>query len=1201
MPKTFSLDELFGVLISSNETPFPSGAGGVTAAITVEVSSPYYLIMLGTDGKFEPLPQPLRPGEIKPPADRPFVRGELHSYLARFLAEAVNKEEPEISDPTAVLSYSSTSVDVLKGPNTTGSDVGDRIARGVFLALRAAASGKKIFNITGHSRGAVECMFVMHELDRIKKALANRGGKTLREIVCDSCSTSQNSTTKTKESLEQLFSVQKGHEKDKAAGEDDSLLDLLRDRLNEFEVNAYLIDPVPGSPIEIPYSGFKAWRDPLFSETPPCKHYELLVCNDEQSMFFNPFIPRGWSFTLVDGHHGTPIGNIFTQTLEKLPESFKDDRVAVVQDLTLLKFIRFLTMSNKQFSGKTTLSIDLGHTELDALVKDYLSSSLKDRDKKILELYQETQMLRDKKTFEQYRSYSYIGPRMYDPQRFVHFGTVQEKVPLKTIPDTPEHANLTIEYLTGLSLGAGKSQSEPENVLERLDTTLKNLIGAMKTDPTRQNTHFDKILSNETVRTSLFNALSELVNSISKDYLFGISTKLKPKMLKYFIEVFSDLTKAINTSSVSDNNKAILRKFQGILQDGIKQTVEKHYKAISDDARRLFREIQIHLATPDEFKLKFTVAFRSFCLDFKKEKEEDEDFERWSKSVIEVLSAINPPYYDAIKEKIDLIIIELQSDKTSDSLKAKALEKLSRNFNTHLLPFRNARAKDAGDDYFMTLARLFSDTTELSDMYSQLKTYVGEKSIDINESDLFNLSITLPNLAGSLLKKKGTEIKLSGIQVAPPIPETILTRFNDLAKKQAVAQGAPSPELMAERSEHQTILEAANAAKRVIEEQVASNTLEIKELEEELRTNVGEMSKLEDELKASTENLETIIASRTTLQSELAATKKALQDATEEQLKLREEKALLITKVLELNQKIEELTKARQSQEQNNAGLKREIEKLGTDLAGHKMAESKLRQDVVRLKDAIIAAALSSDESQKKLEEANISIALLQDQLSSERAAHLQPPESHLDSTSIYFKERLQEKLPTHDAAAIEEFKLQIQQLNSTRESDSFKLIQDKLCPLTEKYLHHLLTQARKYDPTINDKNYTQVLPEIDKIPTMADSKKNYKQILNKYKAVSELYEKLIDTKQNPLPSKRIEMFNESLSKKAQEIKFRRDPEWPLYVKGCIAALVVATGIIPGLILYSILTGKSPLFFGTSGEKYIQDVEQNIPKPPPPK
>lgn len=71
---------------------------------------------------------------------------------------------------------------MINGPTILGSEVGERIVQGLFLALRAAAAGKTSLQIAAHSRGAVETILILHELDRIKKELA---GLMLKEKKYD--------------------------------------------------------------------------------------------------------------------------------------------------------------------------------------------------------------------------------------------------------------------------------------------------------------------------------------------------------------------------------------------------------------------------------------------------------------------------------------------------------------------------------------------------------------------------------------------------------------------------------------------------------------------------------------------------------------------------------------------------------------------------------------------------------------------------------------------------------------------------------------------------------------------------------------------------------------------------------------------------------------------------------------------------------
>ncbi len=142
-------------------------------------NSSYFLFMLGTDTVYTHKPTK----DLEKEADRrSYENGETLSYTARVVATKLGENAPEIN-PGQPLSFSTPSVDVINGPTTLGSEVGERIAQGLFLILRAVAEGKENIVIPAHSRGAVETILMLHELERVKKALKEQPKKSLYTAV----------------------------------------------------------------------------------------------------------------------------------------------------------------------------------------------------------------------------------------------------------------------------------------------------------------------------------------------------------------------------------------------------------------------------------------------------------------------------------------------------------------------------------------------------------------------------------------------------------------------------------------------------------------------------------------------------------------------------------------------------------------------------------------------------------------------------------------------------------------------------------------------------------------------------------------------------------------------------------------------------------------------------------------------------------
>ena len=334
MKKPNSLSELFGLLSEGTISP--------------ELKA-HFLFLMGTDINFVERPMIGRAH---------YERGETLSYSAQVIVSMIGEKAQAHIYSDDPLSYSSPSVDVLNGPSTTGIDVGERIAQAVFLALRAAASGKTSLQVMAFSRGAAEAILVMHELDRIRRALSEAPEKAFKKILLNS------PCTRTKNGFCKLFTDEIG------------VLDTPLHRqklfacLNRFKMNAFLIDPVPG---DAAYGLALGWHDPRFYQKPPCEHYELLVSRDERTHCFYPIVPRDMVITVVPGHHGSALGNRYTQQLEDLPKHLQKYDTTTVQDLVLLKLFHFLHQCTGLF-GKIEEQLNLDHPLLDRVLNPYLAA-----------------------------------------------------------------------------------------------------------------------------------------------------------------------------------------------------------------------------------------------------------------------------------------------------------------------------------------------------------------------------------------------------------------------------------------------------------------------------------------------------------------------------------------------------------------------------------------------------------------------------------------------------------------------------------------------------------------------------------------------------------------------------------------------------------------------------------------------------------
>ena len=137
-----------------------------------------------------------------------------------------------------------------------------------------------------------------------------------------------------------------------------------------------------------------------------------------------------------------------------------------------------------------------------------------------------------------------------------------------------------------------------------------------------------------------------------------------------------------------------------------------------------------------------------------------------------------------------------------------------------------------------------------------------------------------------------------------------------------------------------------------------------------------------------------------------------------------------------------------------------------------------------------------------------------------------------------------------------------------------------------------MLVQAQKYVPALDTNGYEQNLPSSEELTHSTEQKEAYDLIKGKFNKVQELYRALKNDNE-VLPSQRMANFSGKLQSCEADLKLHRDTFWKAYLKSCLVIVaMIATGIIPGMV-YSGITGKSPLFFSRSeGEKFVEDINR---------
>ncbi|WED44478.1 hypothetical protein [Legionella cardiaca] len=794
MPKPNDLNEIFSLL------------GKEKAA-----QENHFLFFLGTDTVFTAKPTITLPNLTE---QKSYERGETLSYAAQVVVNILG-EEAETGKPGEPLSYSSPSVDVLNGPTTLGSEVGERIAQGVFLALRAAANGKKTLQIPAHSRGAVETILVMSELARIKKALQEEPNKPLHEILAASpCSY-------TCKAAQTFF-------KNQAAEDTLALRKELLNRLNEMKINPFLIDPVPGGGfLKLPVG----WYDERFFEQPSCNDYELLLYRDERTRCFTPIVPEGLQPIVIPGHHGTGSGNRYNQQLVEVSKEIENRDTTAVQDLVLYKLFHFLHRTSGIFPSNN-YDLDLGHNSLDPALNEFLAAEEPKRYQLLLQKY-----LIIKENDAAYRSfsngsYAYLGAQYAeDRTRFVHFRGHNHKSMKDVSPEmqggfiNPEHAMLYLrEYVQFDNL----ADATPDVLVTAIAKALEELISQMMSSDTSESKLLE-LLKQTKGQDIFFEGLSILVDQISQKYLRNhLSAEETQKLREVITKPFSILKDAVNLGDekISKGNRAILEKCNTFLQNGLKRTAETHYQSILEQFISLNMQIEFFLASPEYFE---QAIFQKFLENL----EVENDPTGTLTTVRENLRKVMPVTVEKVKEAL---VHELLQVGANDSLSLEQKEQI----NGIIASEKTSRLQDffeaqqlSVETYLNDIEQLYNLAVNLQNDYIKITELIFPQKLQIDSQQLGFRCEALIKMGAKLLKEKQVDLRNK--------PHNISASFFALIKNEAIALGASSPELddLTNNSQEQ-----------------ASEIAELKGKEEKLRGQLKQATDDNKELKEKVQTLE---------------------------------------------------------------------------------------------------------------------------------------------------------------------------------------------------------------------------------------------------------------------------------------------------------------------------------------------------------
>ncbi|MFA5959982.1 MAG: hypothetical protein WC785_05650 [Tatlockia sp.] len=499
----------------------------------------FTLALLGTDTSY-------LPDNNETALAAGYAKAETISYILSlvkgnnqytYIPSADNKEEKP-----PLVKYSNSKAAVVDGPDTMGSEVGDRIARGVQAVLKAISEGETQINIIAHSRGAVEAILVAQEVERIQKLCAKG------DLDPNAWANSDDKKKNTGAYMKSL-NIFAGIDPEK-----------VQKNIANVKISMLNIDPVPGGS----FRGLKmvAWKDDRFYKLPEIvKNYEQYVYNNEVSRCFKPIVPKcdnptetNFKLMKIPGHHGTGSGNLKSQNPADDLSAIKDYDTGHVQELMVLKAIDFLQQNGTKFTPR---AVDEAQSPADIekqdpffhLVREILPAAegnVFDFDKlKADDIYIKTydEILKNRKGYEHFNntSYAVLGREWDTSDRQIHNESPSNTFLNNVVPTVfnsqflnQEHARLFVTKNLGLDSTAPKPQlirdagqkllalCKSRDISEELISfefgdSMGSLV--LEKDPVRLKG--DVLLDTKEGRDLLLQSLGLIIAEITQSYLQG--------------------------------------------------------------------------------------------------------------------------------------------------------------------------------------------------------------------------------------------------------------------------------------------------------------------------------------------------------------------------------------------------------------------------------------------------------------------------------------------------------------------------------------------------------------------------------------------------------------------------------------------------------------------------------------------------------
>lgn len=1201
----------------------------------------YYLFMLGTDTFFTPEPTK---NYSKEELKKTYENGETLSYTAQVMASCLDEETLE-RDKNSPLSFNTSSVAVIDGPTTLGSEVGDRIARGVFLILKAVLSGQSNIQISAHSRGAVESILIAHEIDRIKKALKEKPKAHLYSLLLNTPCSYTKAAFQTLLGKEQHYKFQNFENSKLMKG------------LHEAKLNLFLMDPVPGGSWYIVPTG---WSDERFYKEIPCNSAQLLLFRDERTKCFIPIVPNGIKPIIIPGHHGTASGNLYTQQLQKIPDQIEHRDTSTVQKLVLCCLFNFINQSSTIFKQNYPKDkINLKHDELDKITNEFLFPEQQDQKKlnklrsgQLLRLYSEVQ--KNNLAFKYFEKTSYndyaLGREVTSTgNRFVHYQG-NNYIDLSTLGSlqgqfvNSEHALIYLSEIIGFAVKEDKAE------LMELIIPLKESFNQLFDAYLKDETPVLELLDNEITRTEVFNAISSVVENICQVFLRNhLSLDVKTNMMESIRSVFLIL----NQHQGKDDKKPIFKyvdESKNILKNAIKKTADIQAKSLIEQSSRIYEEINL---LPYASKPEFNQAYEKLISHLNFRLNEFTQLE----TIIQKLEGLKEKSPESVSKIINDEINELGKNKDNSAVVNYLIDGLS-DKNSNLWTCIAASSLDE-KVIFEDLSKLYENIFSLIDGKKSIIELIAPLELDFSTRELFLHQSSAVILAAQLIVKNQKYLE--------KIPENlnISKEFFELVLKQSIALGVQDPKLtsaLQRNKEFENQISLLQQDKMRLNHQVEESQLKISEMSANIQLKDNQIDALERQVKQFSQD-KLLLADQLRLQEELfESTKHSLSQEKEQvqisnnqfdNLKLANQKLEksfeevqqelnknkqavddLNQKMIEKNDQLEkkgeeiqqkiETTQKLESELQNHSQtiltlkgvltkkdelLKRQNDKLDQNIEDIHQLSKKLKdseQQIIQLDEKY--KRLITDQ-EKKISEVN---AMIQTKIN--EIDKLTQQKEDLNVINGTFKKELDDK--TLQLTLAED--KQKEQQDAIQKLDSeFKLFK-KHSETSEENQHQMMLTHEQLIKELNSEKeikcailiQTKLLPYTENYLSHLSNKisehatvepqDHLDKITVKQNRLLLLKEHLTNSEQNKLPSQRIEAFAKELRAYEKDIEAHRNSSWVRYTKNCLIAMsIVCTGLIPGLLAilgYSYCTGESLLFFSKShGERFVQKVETDLP------